>query len=152
MVALILETVPEIDRFVGNESGNFFDVFEAISIFFFTFEFAMRVFCAQKNVEALYSPLVYVTTFYGIVDILSIAPWYIKEMMFLCGVPGSNEVATTFRVVRVFRLLQLEDFFVGFRMIDNGKNMFRTLLPHTAIPSTQTDFCDLKHKLTSVSL
>ena len=34
--AVILESVPEIDKAVGNSAGNFFDVFEAWSVFFFT--------------------------------------------------------------------------------------------------------------------
>jgi len=36
VVSVILESVPEIDKSVGNSAGNFFDVFEAISVFFFT--------------------------------------------------------------------------------------------------------------------
>lgn len=36
VVAVILESVPEIDQYVGNEKNNFFDVFEAISVTFFT--------------------------------------------------------------------------------------------------------------------
>lgn len=69
--AVLVETVPEIDRYVGNEQGNFFDVFEAVSIFFFTLEYALRLFSARKNLEALYSPWIYATTFFGIVDFLS---------------------------------------------------------------------------------
>lgn len=36
VLAVILESVPDIDRSVGNHKGNFFDVFEAWSVFFFT--------------------------------------------------------------------------------------------------------------------
>lgn len=36
VLAVILESVPEIDQAVGNQKGNFFDVFEAWSVFFFT--------------------------------------------------------------------------------------------------------------------
>ena len=36
VVAVVLESIPEIDRNVGNAAGNFFDVFEALSVFFFT--------------------------------------------------------------------------------------------------------------------
>ena len=81
VIAVLVETVPEIDRFVGNERGNFFDVFEAFSIFFFTLEYALRLFSAKKNLEALYSPWTYATTFFGIVDFLSTAPWYIEQIL-----------------------------------------------------------------------
>ena len=36
VTAVVLESVPEIDRSVGNAPGNFFDVFEAWSVIFFT--------------------------------------------------------------------------------------------------------------------
>lgn len=36
VLAVILESVPEIDEAVGNQKGNFFDVFEAWSVLFFT--------------------------------------------------------------------------------------------------------------------
>ena len=36
VLAVIMESVPEIDRAVGNQKGNFFDVFEAWSVLFFT--------------------------------------------------------------------------------------------------------------------
>lgn len=36
VVAVMVESIPEVDRYVGNEKGNFFDVFEAVSVFLFT--------------------------------------------------------------------------------------------------------------------
>ena len=36
VLAVIIESMPEVNMYVGNEKGNFFDIFEAISIFFFT--------------------------------------------------------------------------------------------------------------------
>lgn len=57
--AVILESVPSIDKKVGNLPGNFFDVFEAISVFIFATEYSLRLFSARKNRNALYSPLVY---------------------------------------------------------------------------------------------
>ena len=37
VVAVVIESIPEIDKYVGNHKGNFFDIFEAISVAFFTF-------------------------------------------------------------------------------------------------------------------
>lgn len=36
VLAVILESIPEIDEAVGNQKGNFFDVFEAWSVLFFS--------------------------------------------------------------------------------------------------------------------
>lgn len=59
VAAVVLESVPEIDKKVGNQPGNFFDVFEAFSVFIFAIEYSLRLFSAQKNRNALFSPLVY---------------------------------------------------------------------------------------------
>eukprot|EP00536_Pseudo-nitzschia_multiseries_P001364 jgi/Psemu1/250456/estExt_Genewise1Plus.C_170131 len=101
VVAVMVESVPSIDRAVGNEPGNAFDRFEKFSIAVFTLEYLSRLFCAPKNRESLYSSKVYAQTFFGIVDLLSTAPWYV------------------FRIVRIVRLLQLEDFITAFSKLDN---------------------------------
>ena len=54
ILAVILESIPEIDSFIGNESGNLFDVFEAWSVFFFSVDYALRLFSARKSRDALY--------------------------------------------------------------------------------------------------
>ena len=133
VIAVLVESVPEIDRYVGNQPGNFFDSFEAVSIFFFTLEYTLRVFSARKNLEALYSPWVYCTTFFGIVDFLSTAPWYVEQIFLLSGMSENNDTATIFRVFRIFRILQLEDFLVGFRKIDNVFRASRDVLKATGL-------------------
>jgi hypothetical protein len=41
IIAVLLEIVPTIDRAVGNNPGNFFDVFEAFSVFVFATEYIL---------------------------------------------------------------------------------------------------------------
>jgi hypothetical protein len=36
VIAVIIESIPEIDEYVGNNKGNAFDIFEAVSVAFFT--------------------------------------------------------------------------------------------------------------------
>jgi hypothetical protein len=115
VLAVILESVPEIDKSVGNEMGNFFDVFEAWSVFFFTIgksnsilstnttfslitgfssnslDYVLRLFSARKSREALYSPWVYAATFFGIVDLMTIAPWYIQMLLSSMGHVNGDE-------------------------------------------------------------
>jgi len=131
--AVLVESIPDIDKKIGNQPGNFFDSFEAISIFFFTLEYGLRVFSARKNLEALYSPWVYCTTFFGIVDFLSTAPWYVQQILLFSGMSESNDTSTIFRVFRIFRILQLEDFLVGFRKIDNVIRASRDVLKATGL-------------------
>ena len=92
IVAVILESIPKIDKYVGNERGNFFDTFELFSVLVFATEYMLRLFSAPKNREALYSTLVYATTFFGIVDFLSTAPWFIEELLIASGLIDRKSV------------------------------------------------------------
>jgi Ion transport protein len=118
VVAVLAESIPWIDKRIGNERGNFFDAFEAVSVFIFLGEYALRLFSASKCREALYSPVVYATTFFGIVDLLSTAPWFVEQLLLSSGHLNA-EGTRIFRVFRVFRLLQLEDFVTAFSKLDN---------------------------------
>ncbi len=66
----------------------------------FTMEYLLRLFCVQK-------PLKYVTSTFGIVDLLAILPTYISFFM-----PGSQYlvVIRVFRVLRIFRVLKLVQY------------------------------------------
>uniref|UniRef100_A0A7S4EPX0 Ion transport domain-containing protein n=1 Tax=Pseudo-nitzschia australis TaxID=44445 RepID=A0A7S4EPX0_9STRA len=120
IVAVVVESVPRIDRAIGNEPRNFFDVFEVLSIAVFTLEYFSRLFCAAKNRESLYSSWVYAQTFFGIVDLLSTAPWYIEQILIANGtISESGDVGKVFRIFRIVRLLQLEDFITAFSKLDN---------------------------------
>jgi len=134
IVAVLLESIPTIDKQVGNEQGNFFDVFEIFSVMVFAAEYAGRLFCAPKHREALYSSFVYATTFFGIVDFLSTAPWFIEQALIAKGVvhPGDQN-AMIFRIFRIFRILQLEDFFIAFSKLDNVFRASKDILKATGL-------------------
>jgi len=132
IVAVILESIPEIDRSVGNAAGNFFDVFEAWSVFFFTIDYFLRLLSARKSREALYSPWVYAITFFGIVDLVSILPWYIQVVLAKTGHLNGDE-AKVFRIFRIFRILQLEDFIIAFSKLDNVFRASKDVLKATGL-------------------
>ena len=134
IVAVMAETVPSIDKAVGNNPGNFFDQFEAFSVFVFATEYILRLFCAPKNREALYSTFVYATTFFGIVDLLSTAPWFVEQTLIATGrINSSGDGARIFRLFRVFRILQLEDFVTAFSKLDNVFRASKDVLKATGL-------------------
>mmetsp|Transcript_2717 Transcript_2717/g.5880 ORF Transcript_2717/g.5880 Transcript_2717/m.5880 type:complete len:1287 (+) Transcript_2717:156-4016(+) len=134
IVAVMAESIPSIDKRVGNDPGNFFDIFEAFSVGVFAIEYACRLFCAPKNREALYSPWVYAGTFFGIVDALSTFPWFIEQGLILAGViSAGGDVAMVFRIFRVFRILQLEDFVTAFSKLDNVFRASKDVLKATGL-------------------
>ncbi len=63
----------------------------------FTIEYAVRIYCHPR-------PLRYVTSFYGVVDLVSILPTYLSLIY-----PGASYllVVRLLRVLRVFRILKL---------------------------------------------
>ena len=120
ILAVLIESIPQVDKAVGNDPGNFFDTFEAFSIAVFTLEYISRLFCAPKNHEALYSSRVYAQTFFGIVDLLSTLPWYVEFVLVSAGtISTGGDAAMVFRIFRIFRILQLEDFVTAFSKLDN---------------------------------
>eukprot|EP00934_Nitzschia_sp_Nitz4_P001046 Nitzschia sp. Nitz4//scaffold118_size93875//13823//17650//NITZ4_004777-RA/size93875-processed-gene-0.54-mRNA-1//-1//CDS//3329533691//1046//frame0 len=134
VAAVLAESVPLVDKSVGNEPGNFFDVFEGFSVMVFAAEYIARLFSAPKNREALFSTLVYATTFFGIVDFLSTAPWFVEQIMFWTGtLREGDETARIFRIFRIFRILQLEDFVTAFSKLDNVFRASKNVLKATGL-------------------
>ena len=137
LLAVLLESDPAIDKAVGNEPGNAFDTFEFFSVMVFATEYALRLFCAPKNREALYSSMTYATTFFGIVDFLSTAPWFIEKALIVSGyLDEAGDNARIFRIFRIFRILQLEDFVVAFSKLDNVFRASQDVLKATGLMAT----------------
>jgi hypothetical protein len=130
ILAVFLESVPHIDRGVGNAPGNAFDVFEAISVVVFTFEFALRVFSVRYDSAHEFSRMFYLTTFFGVVDIFAILPWYIQLVLEAAGVRVNVFI---FRIARVFRILQLEHFVEAFTLLDDVYRASKQVLQATGL-------------------
>jgi hypothetical protein len=99
----------------------------------FRLDYMLRLFSARKSRDALYSPWMYARTFFGIVDLITIAPWYIHLVLVWTCVNVSNDQAKIFRIVRVFRLLQLEDFLIAFSKLDNVFRATKDILKATCL-------------------
>jgi hypothetical protein len=134
VAAVVLESMPAIDKAVGNGHGNFFDSYEAVSVMVFAAEYMSRLFCAPKNRAALFSTFVYATTFFGIVDFLSTVPWFVEQALVISGaVTSGDNNARIFRVFRIFRILQLEDFVTAFSKLDNVFRASKDVLKATGL-------------------
>ncbi len=86
LILFTLETVPELASY-----APFFELAEAVIIIFFTVEYVLR-FAAAGSKRA------YIFSFYGIIDLLSILPFFLT-----LGVVDLRFV----RIFRLFRLLRL---------------------------------------------
>ena len=91
------------------EAGSdFFIVFERLSIAFFTFEFLLRLWARGAGYEAANGGpkrgrFEYLMSFHGIIDLLSIAPFYLQLLF-----PGLD--LRMLRILRLLRLLKLSRY------------------------------------------
>ena len=89
LVTFSLETVPSI----YNEYTYQFELIEKIIVIIFSVEYLLRVYVAKN-------PFKYIFSFYGIIDLLSTLPFYLKLTFDL-------RFIRIFRVFRIFRALKL---------------------------------------------
>eukprot|EP00656_Telonema_subtile_P019556 TRINITY_DN2078_c0_g1_i5.p1 TRINITY_DN2078_c0_g1~~TRINITY_DN2078_c0_g1_i5.p1 ORF type:complete len:990 (+),score=271.81 TRINITY_DN2078_c0_g1_i5:278-3247(+) len=115
VVSVILESEDSIRQAAG--MNTFFDTFEWVSVVIFTVEFFLRLYSAVEDPRAGYSIYGYMTSFFGIVDILAIFPCYVEGILNLSGVHFNSMI---FRVFRVFRILLLEHFTEAFTLLDDA--------------------------------
>ena len=96
VVVLMLESVSSID----DQYQNYLRVAEWFFTVVFTIEYMARIYSSTN-------PRVYVLSFYGIVDLLSLLPSYLSLF-----IPGANYllIVRLLRVLRVFRVLKLVRF------------------------------------------
>ena len=101
--AVMLESVAPVARRIG----TFLFVFEWFLTVLFTVEYVLRLVAVKR-------PLRYVTSFFGIVDLLAIAPSYLSLVF-----PGTRIllVIRILRVLRVFRVLKLVRHIKAARML-----------------------------------
>lgn len=93
VVIVALETVPSYhSRF-----GLLFKILEWLFTIAFTIEYVLRIYTVKK-------PFKYITSFYGIVDLLSILPAYLS--LFILGTQ-SLLVIRALRLLRVFRIFKM---------------------------------------------
>ncbi len=77
-----------------------FDIIEWIITVLFSIEYALRIIVVKK-------PIKYITSFFGIIDLLSILPQYLS---FFFVSSGSLAALRALRLLRIFRILKLTRF------------------------------------------
>ena len=89
VITFSLETLPDLKP----STAHFLHVIETVSIVIFTIEYILRIYVADKKLRFIFS-------FYGIIDLLAILPFYIAFGVDLISL-------RILRFLRLFRLLKL---------------------------------------------
>ena len=96
VLSVLLESV----RSIREAHSAFFHTVEWVFTSIFTLEYAARLISAKNTKQ-------YAFSFFGIVDLLAIAPVYLS---LLFGVTHSFTVVRSLRILRVFRILKLTEY------------------------------------------
>ena len=89
LISYAIETLPNISE----STYRVLDIFEVFSVVLFSIEYVLRVYVAKKYFQYMFS-------FYGIIDLLSILPFYLSNAIYLGSIRA-------FRVFRVFIALKI---------------------------------------------
>ena len=105
LFAMILESEPNLD----SKFRVILDYFESISVIIFTIEYIYRSILSYRNTDG------YNWSFFGIIDILSILPFYFQSAL---GFDG--RFIRVFRLFRASRILKLGKFNKSFDLLGRG--------------------------------
>jgi len=86
---------------IRNVYGSYFHVFEAISIYIFSFEYLYRIRLSfqEKRMKGVYK---YVFSAYGLIDLISILPFFLNQLVKVDG--RFLRILRLFRLTRIFKL------------------------------------------------
>ncbi len=104
--------------------GNILKIVEAVTVFFFAIDYVLRLITASQQYPGCSEGTAmrkYVTSGYGIIDLLSFLPYYLPAFF-----PSGVAVFRMFRVIRIFRLFRINAYsdsltLIG-RVLKNKKN------------------------------
>lgn len=93
LIVVMLQSIPYMDA----RYGRVLNIVEWIITILFTIEYLLRLICVRK-------PIRYATSFYGVIDLVSVIPTYISLFF-----PGTKYllVIRALRLMRVFRIFKL---------------------------------------------
>ena len=109
IVVNLLAMVLESDEGFKEITNDYLIIFEYFSITIFSFEYIIRTINSIKEKKG------YNKSFYGIVDILAILPFYFQSLI---GFDG--RFIRVIRLFRVFRILKLGKFNRSFQLLAEG--------------------------------
>eukprot|EP00439_Symbiodinium_sp_Y106_P055861 s2154_g7.t2 len=145
VLAVIAESMSWVKEAAGSYVLNGFELF---SVLVFTFEYSANVWSAPANSRPKFQSTEhaaagapsrnYICSFFGIVDLVTVAPFWIQTVMWLSGLQFN---AFIFRIARLLRILQLEDFVESFTLLDDAWRSCRETMVATGFMALLVWIC-----------
>jgi len=107
LVSFALQTLPDLSE----SQNNALDGFEVFCVLIFTLEYVLRLYAAER-------PAKYIFSFYGLIDLAAILPFYIVRVLDL-------RMLRAFRILRIFRAFKLIRFNKALKRIDLAFNIVK---------------------------
>ena len=104
LIAFSIETLPDLSK----DTYSFLSTVEIVIVILFTIEYVLRIIATEKKLS-------YIFSFYGVVDLLAILPFYLSGSV-------SLQTLRILRLIRFFRILKLTRYSEAIRRI--GKAIF----------------------------
>ena len=101
LISFSISTIPDL----SSSALKILFYFEAVTVFIFTIEYVLRIAAADRK-------LGYIFSFYGIIDLLAILPFYITTAIDL----RSIRVLRLFKLFRVFKIVRYNNAIKRFRV------------------------------------
>ncbi len=122
IVAIILSLVVAFVESMPSVAGLYKDVLTVLEYaltFFFTVEYALRIYCSPVKKD-------YVLSFFGIIDLLATLPLYLS---FILPATKYMFILRAFRLIRIFRVLKLFAFInEGYLLLESIKRSLNKIL------------------------
>ncbi|MFC1786302.1 ion transporter [Candidatus Neomarinimicrobiota bacterium] len=96
LVSFTVETIPNLNQ----QTVKLLNIFEVITVIIFSIEYLLRILVADNKIK-------YITSFYGLIDIIAILPFYLTTGVDL----RSIRIFRLFRLFRIFKLLRFSTAF-----------------------------------------
>ena len=106
--------------------GVLFNYVDEITVFFFAIDYVLRIITAEQQYRGYSAGRAigkYVTSGYGIIDLLSFLPHYMPTFF-----PAGATVFRMLRVVRIFRLFRINAYYDSLSLIGNVLSKKKTQL------------------------
>ena len=119
MCGFMFETTAFVEK--SDSVQSFLEAFETFSVILFTVEYVLRLYAVGEvpQYDGIWGRLSWMCSFYALVDLLSILPWYFEKIFFTNAVAKKSTGAMFVRALRLLRMLKAEQYTEAFTVLDD---------------------------------